>query len=289
MSAPVLSVVLAVRNEAEHVGAQLAALAGQGADVPWELLVVDNGSTDGTAEVVTEALADLPDGRLVIGPSAASFVDPRNLGLELAAADRIAFCDADDVVADGWVQAMADALGRHELVTGPLELRSLNPSHVLHGDHADRWLVGPPQDDTFRPYAMGCNLGIRRSAVERLGPYDPGLESGHDKELSWRYQLAGVPLHFEESAVVHRRVRTTPGGAFRQHVRYGRSNARLYRRFRAHGMRRSSIARAVLVLGWGVLSSPLLIGSAHRHRWAEHIGLRVGRLAGSFRHRVVYL
>ncbi|HAS09431.1 MAG TPA: glycosyl transferase, partial [Acidimicrobiaceae bacterium] len=45
MSAPVLSVVLAVRNEAEHVGAQLAALAGQGADVPWELLVVDNGST----------------------------------------------------------------------------------------------------------------------------------------------------------------------------------------------------------------------------------------------------
>ena len=43
-----LSVVLAVRNEAEHIGAQLAALAGQRTDVPWELLVVDNGSTDGT-------------------------------------------------------------------------------------------------------------------------------------------------------------------------------------------------------------------------------------------------
>lgn len=239
--------------------------------------------------MVAAALADLPNGRLVIGPPVASFVNPRNLGLELAASDRIAFCDADDVVSDEWLQAMADALERHELVTGPLELRSLNPRRVLHGDHADRWLVGPPQDDTFRPYAMGCNTGIRRSAVERLGPYDPAAGSGHDKELSWRYQLAGVALHFDRRAIVHRRVRASPHGAFRQHVRYGRSNARLYRRFRVHGMRRSSIVRAAAVVAWGVASSPLLVQSTHRHRWAQHIGLRVGRLVGSLQHRVIYL
>ena len=66
---PCASVVLCVRNGAAFVGRQLAALAAQDLDTPWELVVVDNGSRDSTAAVVAPWVERQPTWRLVAEPA----------------------------------------------------------------------------------------------------------------------------------------------------------------------------------------------------------------------------
>ena len=90
--------------------------------------MVDNGSTDGTAALVRDHAARNPRVRLVDATERRGPSYTRNVGFEAAAAELIAACDADDVIAPGWVRAMGDALRVHPCVTGPLEVDRLNPA-----------------------------------------------------------------------------------------------------------------------------------------------------------------
>ena len=122
-----LSVVIPVRNEERHIAEQLAALLAQEWDGEWEIVVVDNGSTDGTAGVV-EGFARRSDRiRYVRAVDKADQSYAANVGVEASDALAVAFCDADDVVAEGWLAAMAAGLAVHDVVTGPNLLDRLNP------------------------------------------------------------------------------------------------------------------------------------------------------------------
>src|SRR5690606_34073255 len=130
---PEASVVIAAFNAERTLGEQLAALSRQAVRFPWEVLVCDNGSTDGTVAVVTEWQGRLPQLRLVDasarrGPGAA-----RNAGAARALSPLLLFCDADDVVADDWLAPLHGALQREVFVTGNSRRPVLNSrpgSHV---------------------------------------------------------------------------------------------------------------------------------------------------------------
>jgi glycosyltransferase involved in cell wall biosynthesis len=276
MERPVISVVLPVRNGAATIDDQLAPLARQNTLEPWELVLVDNGSSDETLERVRAWQLRLPGLRVVEGPSQPSQAAALNVGVATARGERLAFCDADDVVSDGWVRAMCDALGDHGHVTGPLELGRLNPAELVWGDHVAGWLAGPPQH-AFLPFAMGCNVGWRREVFDALGGLDERLPSAQDRDLSWRAQLAGYGLWFAEGAVVHRRQRRSALTAARQHVRSGRNETILAARFGPYGLRRRprlAAARAWVEL---VARVPWLLRPSRRMRWAETAGLQLGR------------
>jgi hypothetical protein len=137
---------------------------------------------------------------------------------------------------------------------------------------------------------MGCNLGVRRSALWALGGFRPELGTGEDKDLSWRLKVhAGIDVHFEPGAMVHRRVRRGAWRTWRQFLRFGLGQPGLYRTFRDHGMPRSSGPEAARDLAWLVVAVPGLVAGRNRDRWAETAGLRLGRLVGSLRHQVRYL
>ncbi|MYR59535.1 glycosyltransferase, partial [Streptomyces sp. SID625] len=70
---------------------------------PWEVVVVDNGSVDGTPEVARAARAVLPALRIVDARDRAGESYARNRGIAEARGDLVAFCDADDVAAEGWL------------------------------------------------------------------------------------------------------------------------------------------------------------------------------------------
>lgn len=119
-----------------------------------------------------------------------------------------------------------------------------------------------------------------------IGGFDESFPAGEDIDLSWRAQLAGLELAFGGEAVVERRDRTGALGVARQHYRYGRANALLYRRHRHSGMRRH--AAAAVARDWRLVASGVLGRGTPREEVARLAGLRSGQVAGSLRNRVMF-
>jgi glycosyltransferase involved in cell wall biosynthesis len=153
-----LSVVIPVRNEERHLGEQLEALLAQEWDGEWEIIVVDNGSTDGTPGVVEVFAGRSPRIRYLSAVEKADQSYAANIGVQASDAAAIAFCDADDVVAEGWLAAMAAGLAQHDVVTGPNLLDRLNPPW-LAGSRG--WSALEPVGSFFRifPWCAGTTTG----------------------------------------------------------------------------------------------------------------------------------
>jgi glycosyltransferase involved in cell wall biosynthesis len=284
-----LSVVIAARDAAATLGEQLDALAAQEWDGPWEVLVVDNGSTDATCALVRQAAERWPTLRLVeatggIGPAYA-----RNAGARLAAGRSLVFCDADDVVAPGWIAAVGGALRDEEFVCGPVDIVTLNPPWLA----ASRGTTGTTDAAVFEdrfPFASSCNLGIRRVRFLDAGGFDEDLLAGEDVDLSMRMFCAGVALAYVPAAVVHYRFRPTLRSTYDQAVAYGRVRPLIAERWRVRrGGEDVARFRGVRNYAWLVRHAPLLGSQAGRARWLWVAGQLVGTVEGSRRVRRLYL
>ena len=251
------------------------------------VVALDAGSADATADVVGRYADGWPRLRIVDAPPGGGPGSARNVGAAAAAGSALAFCDADDVVAPGWVAAMGDALRHHEFVTGPLELDRLNPTWLVESrgrSFADR---RPVYEGIF-PYASSCNLGVRRPVFERAGGFDAAWRVGEDIELSMRLWLSGIVLHFEPGAVVHYRYRPTLRSTYRQARSYGRVRPLLAERLRRAGRPAPNRSAGLRNWAWLVRHVRLLAGRPGRAKWLWVAGQRVGSLEGSWRVRSLY-
>ena len=149
---------------------------------------------------------------------------------------------------------------------------------------------GAPVAYHHLPYAPGGNIGMWRDVFEELAGFDEDLLRAEDVDFGWRASYLGVPVHFEPRAVLHRRLHTTPARLFRASIRGGVAEAALFHRHRARGMPRPTTREVVEIYRWLLTAVPdVVAGRADRHCWAHHLGKRLGRVAGSVRHRVRYL
>ena len=281
-----ISVIVPVRDGMPFLEEQLRALAEQECHEPWEIIVADNNSTD-ESRSVAEAWADrLPrmhvvDASKVRGPGAA-----RNAGVRAAQGELLAFCDADDVVHPGWLTAHVLALAEAELSAGVFDAWSLNglrtPSAHTYAAPPAMTLFG------FLPAAGSGNLALRRRVFEEVGGFAEDLMTGEDFDLSWRSQLSGHRLILNTDAVVARRDQRGFKAVFRRYAAYGRCGPILYRRFRADGLRPELVVAAKTWV-WLVLSTPRLLQTDFRDRWARIAGWRTGRLVESVQQRVLFL
>lgn len=229
--APAASVIIAAYNEGATLGAQLEALSGGHSAQPFEILVCDNGSTDGTAALVRDMAAAMPGLRLIDaaarrGPGAA-----RNIGAAQARGKVLLFCDGDDVVTAGWVDALCDAVDSADLVAGALDGRTLNREHRA----AVSWEVSSEITMPWWPrYPAGAssNLAVRASVFQAVDGFDEALRTGEDIDLCWRIQLAGYSFSRCPAAVVHSRQRDGRRAVFRQAFSYGAGHRALRLKYR---------------------------------------------------------
>jgi glycosyltransferase involved in cell wall biosynthesis len=221
------SIVIPAHNAAATLGAQLDAVLGQ-APPDAEVIVVDNNSSDGTAALVARFHERDPRIRLVAATGGSGPSYARNAGARAAASETLLFCDADDVVADGWCTALATSLRDHEFVGGPIEVDQLNPRWLADG--RGRWGVGQPGVFGGIKFAHGCNLGIRRSAYLKAGGLDEEMHAGEEIDLALRLRADAVPYTFVPDAVVHYRYRGEIRALARQAFAYGRVVPTLTRR-----------------------------------------------------------
>lgn len=288
--APSISVVLAVKNGVPLIVEQLEALAAQTYRGPWELIVVDNRSTDGSAECARQFGDRLPSLQIVDAPAKQGLSFARNVGVSHASGDYVLFLDHDDRVTATWLEAMARAAETADAVGG-------NNFHFSVDDDGTERIRKPAYEDhpthgfDFLPSITGGNSGMRTRLFFELGGFNEGYPSGEDVDLYWRAILAGHEVQFVADAMLEYRLRTGVRPKWKQTVRDAAVHPLLYRDFRASGMPRSSTREAMHAWVRLVRAAPrsLTAEPATRNAWLIELASLWGRVRGSVRYRAVYL
>jgi glycosyltransferase involved in cell wall biosynthesis len=286
---PKLSVVIPVLDAAREVSGQLEALARQEWSQPWEVVVADNGSTDGTLAIVERYLDRLPALRVADASGRRGQAHALNVGVREANGEAVAFCDADDEVAPGWVAAMGEALALHPFVACRSEPGKLNEPWVAETREpqppgALSTVPFPP----FAPYAGSGGLGVRRSVHLELGGFDESMPALFDVDYCLRANERGIVLELVPEALLHYRYRSGWAATFKQARIYAEQMALVQRRHEVREARPRG-RRPWLLRGWKPILSSLvrLHRRGGRAKLAWLLGWQVGRYVGSVRYRVL--
>lgn len=289
---PAVSVVLPSRNGAATIGVQLEALAAQSWEGSWELVVADNGSTDESMQIVESFRDRLPALQIVDASACRGLPRALNLAVRVSRGRFIAFVNDDDEVGEGWLEAIAQALERHEAVGGRLEYERLNEPWTIE-------LRERPQEAgllewgflDYLPFSAGASLAVRRELHDSIGGFDEAMvPAGEDMDYCWRLQQAGAKLAFAPDAVTHYRLRPSLRATFRQALAYGEAHVLVYKKHRGRGLAPARHPWRRGVRAWLGLARRLLLArnQVQRARLVWHTGLRLGMVRASLKQRVVF-
>jgi glycosyltransferase involved in cell wall biosynthesis len=286
-----LSVIIPCLNAASTIAVQLDALVEQQWEQPWEIIVADNGSTDDSREIAKSYRERLPNLRIVDASARRSQPYALNCGAAAAAGTALAFCDADDEVAPGWVAAMGEALLQHDFVACRIDFQKLNPpwSQAIFQRHAQQH--GRLLKAQFPPYlwhAGGGTLGVKKMLYEAVGGFDEALPYHHDTEFCFKAQLRGAELRYVSDAVVHVRCRDTLSGLLRQASHWAEYSILLYKMYRPVSSNNLSQWKIFLAQWKSVLRSipQIRLDRTAQARWVWRFGRQLGRLIGSIKYHV---
>lgn len=272
-SAPVASVIIPAYNAESTLGEQLDALCAQDAQFGFEILVCDNGSTDGTARLVHARRERMPAVRLIDASGRRGAAAARNCGASEARSPILLFCDADDVVDASWVRVMTTHVSHHEFVAGLMEHALLNPRAPWTGG----W-VEPTYREGFLPWLAAAgsgNMGVQADVFASVGGFDETRPSGEDADLSWRLQLAGHEVYAAWDAIVHVRKREGLRATIRQGFAKGTAVRQLKHDYGAvaDALRQGGAVRSAPQPSGAVDGIPTTSGSpAGAHRWLQRFG-----------------
>ncbi|HEV7162551.1 MAG TPA: glycosyltransferase family A protein, partial [Solirubrobacteraceae bacterium] len=203
------SIIVPTRERLAYLEVALGSIVPEAARVGAEVIVVDDaGPSTAARELVARCGARYEPNSRPLGLNVA-----RNTGVERSHGELVVFVDDDVRTRPGWLQALLDAAAANpevDVFTGPISARLEGPAPRSCGREA------PPittlelgENDTDTRFAWGSNMAIRRSALERVGPFDVTLEHGGD-EQEWQERLhAQTPgarvLYVAGAALEHRR------------------------------------------------------------------------------------
>lgn len=285
-----LSVIIPCYNAAETIADQLDALATQAWDQPWEIVVANNRSTDNSMAIVESYMKRLPNLRIVDASERQGQPFALNTGIQAARGESVCLADADDVVGEGYVAAMGNALAKHEFVACAMDNVRLNSKWVaesrgsFQSDGIQEYTKPP-----YLPHAGGGTLGVRRQLFLAIGMFDEALPYLHDTDLCWRIQLAGFKLHFVPDATMHIRYRDSWQSMYNQTRNYAEYNVIIYKKYRRYGMPKLTLMEGikswiglVTLIPW-IRNQRDLAAVVRQYAW------NLGRLRASIKHRVVAL
>jgi GT2 family glycosyltransferase len=251
-----ISVVVPVRNAARTLPDCLGALARLD-PAPTEVLLVDNGSTDRSLELLHALARNRRTGDVQVlteprrGPSAA-----RNTGVRSAKGDVIAFTDADCVPEVAWLHYLAEPF--KDPIVGAVAGRVVaapasSIPELFSALYTLRLADKPARQRQWTPWDGGyptANLAVRRCLLEDVGAFDEQLRIGEDYDLCARLYGRGAEIAYVPAARVAHHHRTTLLGMLRQSFDFGRAHPCLLKRHAANGLWIEVPGRSFLCRRW---------------------------------------
>lgn len=288
-----ISVIIPCAHSIDDLPVQLDALTRQDWNGEWEVIISDNGPTEGLTELIERYRQTIPGLCVIDSSDTAGASHARNIAAKVASSDYLLFCDADDMVADNWVAAMAAALEENDFVASRLLVEHINEPWVVQS----RPMIMETQREglldflRYLPWAGAGTLGIKRSIFLAAGGFDEDLPALEDVDFCWRVQLAGTKLVFAREAEIHYRLRSDFGGIYRQAAFYAQHQVFVLKKFGPHGLLRPPFSwRAFLrgPQGWAALAKRFpqaMRRPQEKGAWLWNFGWRVGLLKGSLKYR----
>lgn len=224
---PTISVVVCTYNGKRTIRDCMEGL--KRVDYPnFEVIVVNDGSTDGTEEIPKEygfKVISIPNGGLS---------NARNVGMRAAKGEIVAYIDDDAIPDPQWLTYLAVTFQstNHAGVGGP------NIPPVDDGAIAECVANAPGGPihvlltDTEAEHIPGCNMAFRKSALEAIGGFDTQFRiAGDDVDLCWRIQKQGWTLGFNPAAMVWHHRRNSVKNYWKQQLNYGKAEGFLERKW----------------------------------------------------------
>ncbi|MBI2881604.1 MAG: glycosyltransferase [Candidatus Tectomicrobia bacterium] len=196
----------------------------------YEVIVVDDGSTDDTAAIAAEY-----DVRLIRTENR-GLSSARNTGMEAATGEIVAYIDDDAWPDSHWLSYLASSFmnSSHAGIGGP---NIAPPCGRIIAECVANAPGGPNHvllSDQEAEHIPGCNMAFRKSALQAVGGFDPQFRiAGDDVDLCWKLQDKGWTLGFNPAAMVWHHRRPSIRAFWRQQRGYGKAEAMLERKWPA--------------------------------------------------------
>lgn len=272
----------------------------------YEIIIVNNNSTDNTVKIVKEYPVKL------LHEKKQSSYAARNLGITHAKGDIIAFTDADCMADKDWLKYLIrnfkDAVG-----SAGGALRAYNPKGVIEHYAYENCLAFPAFFREFHknycafkyPFIATANALYQKEILEEVGLFDDSFTSSGDVDLAWRIILKGYKIVYDPKAIIYHKQRTTLIGLFKQFFKYGEGHAKLFKKHNTIFSKKyqidirgylSILYNLIIRLPWRVLNAYRYSGMERSLYVATPIlhvirnfGLKLGGIYGSIKYRVFFL
>lgn len=209
---PLISIIILTRNEKEYTRLCINSIMQKTTNINYELVFVDNGSTDGTPKY----LKSVPNSKVILNQTNKGFAKGCNQGLAIANGEYFVLLNNDTVVTEGWLQRLLWHLQQHKDIgiVGPcsnmilnaqmvneVPYKGLNEMHAFAKERAMRYNQTGKEVNQL----SGLCMMFHRSLIEGIGGLDTRFHPGYyeDTDFSIRARIYGKKLWVANDVFIH--------------------------------------------------------------------------------------
>jgi cellulose synthase/poly-beta-1,6-N-acetylglucosamine synthase-like glycosyltransferase len=274
----------------------------------YEIIVVDNNSTDNSIEIAKKYPV-----RLLYEGKQSSYA-ARNLGIKNTKGEIVAFTDADCIADKGWLKQLVKNFEEKTTAGVGGEILAYPPENIIERYSVKSNILSQKSFFEFKlanlkmPFIATANAAYKKGILNVIGLFDDSFTSGGDVDLSWRITFKDYRIVYEPKAIIYHRHRTTLYGLFRQFFRYGEGQPKLFKKHNAIFSKKYAIdmipnfeyfrivCNLMIRLPWRILTIYQYSGKERYDYLATPIlnafkilAFKLGEIRGSIKYRVIFL
>lgn len=295
-----VSIIIPCFNEEEYIGRCIDSIKHQHYEGKYEIIVVDNGSTDDTLKIIKDKGITLEHAKKK-GPAPV-----KNKGIERARGEILVFIDGDCVAAEDWLNNIVSGFKNQHTgcVAGEIMADERKNLSVLEQFLNKKGYLSQKQhvEHPFLPYAATANTAYRREVFDKIGFFDESLFVGEDADFSWRMHLfTNYKVTYIPEAMVFHPYESSLKNLFYQKIRHASGSVKTYKKYRKyrHGEAKSLkqtyweynsiIRRWIKLLSFKLKKNffgKSTTCSVNEYQLFLETAWKLGLIHGSLRHRV---